>query len=323
MFVQHPSGVDTLALVEAVEKLTAATSLEDVSAIVRSAARRILGADGISFVLREGDLCHYFDEDAIGPLWKGQRFPAETCISGWAMINRETAVVPDILTDPRIPQAAYAVTFVKSLIMTPVRRHDPLGAIGAYWATSREPSEAEIKALETLARAAAASIANALLTASLKDAEARLAVALEAGRLGSWTLDASTGRFYASPSCKSILGYAPDEAMSYDDLIGAMHDEDRERVAEAVDAAAERGEPLDLECRIFTRTGSLRWMALHGRLAPDGDTSRPPVLVGVGQDVTARRQAQPAGLDSLREFRNALGEAVAQNAIAYRQRALS
>ena len=31
--------------------------------------------------LREG---RYADEDAIGKLWKGQRFPMSTCISGWA-----------------------------------------------------------------------------------------------------------------------------------------------------------------------------------------------------------------------------------------------
>jgi PAS domain S-box-containing protein len=320
MFVQDPSGVDTLALVEAVEKLTAAQSLEEVSVQVRSSARRVLGADGISFVLREGDLCHYFDEDAIGPLWKGQRFPAETCISGWAMINRETAVVPDISVDARIPQEAYARTFVRSLIMSPIRKHDPLGAIGAYWATPRLPTEAEIKALETMARAAAAAIASAMLAANLRDSEARLAVALEAARMGSWTLDVSTGRFYASPSCKSILGYSADEVMGYDDLIAAMHDEDRETVAEAVASAAMDGGPLDLECRIFTRTGALRWLALHGRLAPGEKTGRPPVLVGVGQDVTSRRQADDAAVGSLREFRVALTEAVAQNTAAYRAR---
>src|SRR5262249_27351111 len=60
-----------------------------VMEIVRSAARELTGADGATFVLREGDLCYYADEDAIAPLWKGRRFPASACISGWTMLHRE------------------------------------------------------------------------------------------------------------------------------------------------------------------------------------------------------------------------------------------
>ena len=36
--------------------------------VVRRAAREITGADGATFVPRGGDLCHYADEDAIGPV---------------------------------------------------------------------------------------------------------------------------------------------------------------------------------------------------------------------------------------------------------------
>ena len=43
---------------------------------------KLVGADGATFVLRDGDCCYYVDEDAISPLWKGQRFPLEACISG-------------------------------------------------------------------------------------------------------------------------------------------------------------------------------------------------------------------------------------------------
>ncbi|MFN7146536.1 MAG: diguanylate cyclase, partial [Myxococcota bacterium] len=58
-------------LVETVTALSHARSLEAVVEIVRTRARELVGADGATFVLREDDLCHYVDEDAIGPLWKG------------------------------------------------------------------------------------------------------------------------------------------------------------------------------------------------------------------------------------------------------------
>src|SRR5262245_15831737 len=90
-------------LVDVVQRLSLARDVETVREIVRTSARRLVAADGATFVLRDGELCHYVDEDAIRPLWKGQRFPMSTCISGWAMIHRRPAIIEDIYTDDRIP----------------------------------------------------------------------------------------------------------------------------------------------------------------------------------------------------------------------------
>jgi len=159
-----------ITLVETIEALSATRTIEEVAAVVRSAARRISGADGVCFVLRDGDRCWYLDEDAIGPMWKGQRFPMTACISGWAMIHGQTVVIPDIYADDRIPHDAYRPTFVKSLVMTPVRVKDPIAAIGAYWAVGQTPSADTILKLETMARATAAAIENANLYAALNQA---------------------------------------------------------------------------------------------------------------------------------------------------------
>src|SRR5262245_29283988 len=86
-------------LVEVVQDLSTARTLEDIQKIVRTAARELTGADGATFVLRDGDKCFYADEDAIGPLWKGMRFPLTACISGWAMLNKRPAVIQDIYAD--------------------------------------------------------------------------------------------------------------------------------------------------------------------------------------------------------------------------------
>ena len=156
-------------LVETIEALSTARTVDDVAAVVRSAARRITGADGVAFVLRDGDKCFYLDEDAIGPLWKGRRFPLTACISGWAMLNKETAVIPDIYVDNRIPHDAYRPTFVKSLVMTPVRPQDPIAAIGAYWAVERQPTPDEIAKLQVMARATATALDSAMMYASLSE----------------------------------------------------------------------------------------------------------------------------------------------------------
>lgn len=149
-------------LVKACQELGHARDMAALMAVVRRAARQLTGADGATFVLLDrtpkGDFCHYVDEEAIGPLWKGQRYPAEACISGWAMRHRATAVIPDIYTDPRIPVDLYEPTFVRSLVMVPIRRADPIGAIGTYWQVKRAPVPEEVELLEALAEVAAATI---------------------------------------------------------------------------------------------------------------------------------------------------------------------
>ncbi|HEY2033494.1 MAG TPA: GAF domain-containing protein [Rhizomicrobium sp.] len=143
-----------LKLLEAArDRLSVAGSLEEIIAIVRSTARSVCSADGVTFVLRDDGKCHYVEEDAIGPLWKGQKFPMETCISGWCMLNGKTAAIEDIFVDPRIPHDVYRKTFVNSLVMVPVGGDAPIAAMGTYWRDKRAFTDDDVKAVEALAAA--------------------------------------------------------------------------------------------------------------------------------------------------------------------------
>src|SRR5262245_18010969 len=108
-------GAPWLLLVRAVQELASARSLNEIIEVIRSSARSIAGADGITVILREGDYCRYVAEDAVSRLWQGSRFPMTACISGSCMLNRQTVNIPDIFNDHRIPHDAYRPTFVKSL----------------------------------------------------------------------------------------------------------------------------------------------------------------------------------------------------------------
>ena len=147
-------------LVQAVQELSLARNLDKVMQIVRTVARELTGADGATFVLRDGDQCYYAEEDAIEPLWKGMRFPLTACISGWAMLNQDTAVIPDIYADPRVPADAYRPTFVKSLAMVPIRSSAPIGAIGNYWARHHQASPQEVALLQALADTTSVALEN-------------------------------------------------------------------------------------------------------------------------------------------------------------------
>ena len=164
-------------LTHAIAQLAGARDASHAVEIIRATARSMIGCQGIAVIRKEDDLCHYIEEDAIGALWKGQKFPASACVSGWAMAERKTIVIPNIDHEDRVPRELYQDTFVRAIAMTPVRPQDPIGAIGAYWAAPYQPTRMEIEILEALASAAATAIENVRLILALSGAleEAELA----------------------------------------------------------------------------------------------------------------------------------------------------
>lgn len=238
-FRRTPAG----GLVDAIERLSGAGDIEDVVQVVRSTARRLVGSDGIAIILRAGDECRYVEEDAVGPLWKGRNFPLSSCISGWAMLHRQTVVIPDIRVDDRIPQDLYRDTFVRSLVMAPVRSDDPIGAIGAYWGQIYQASAEEIDTLETLARATATAMENVRLVTALSKA-------LEEAELARDELRHRVKNAYTATQALASLTLPPEQARALSARINALaraHDlldrklarQDRITLQELIDAELE------------------------------------------------------------------------------------
>ena len=202
-----------------------ARTLPAVQEIVRGAARRLTGADGATFVLRDDDMCVYADEDAIEPLWKGQRFPMSACVSGWSMIHATPVVIPDIYVDDRIPHDAYRPTFVKSLVMVPIRRAAPIGAIGAYWAQHHEATDEQVVVLQALADSTSIAIDRIQVVDELADARQEtlifLARATEQRDDMTFHHTERVGRLAARLA--EVLGQ-PDEEVEILRLAAPLHD---------------------------------------------------------------------------------------------------
>ncbi|HEY8618161.1 sensor histidine kinase [Phenylobacterium sp.] len=238
-FRRTPAG----GLVEAIERLASAGSADDIVEVVRTTARRLIGSDGVAVILREGDECRYVEEDAVGPLWKGRNFPLSSCISGWAMLHRQTVAIPDIRLDERIPQDLYRNTFVRSLLIAPVRSDDSIGAIGAYWAQVYEPSADEVEVLEALTRATATAMENVRLVTALSRA-------LEEAELARDELRHRVKNAYTATQALAALTLPAEHARALSARIGALaraHDlldrklarQDRITLRELVDAELE------------------------------------------------------------------------------------
>lgn len=139
-------------LTEAMSRLSRTGSIDEIVTVLRYCARSIGRADGITVIRRDGDQVSYIAEDALSPLWTGQQFPIEACISGLAILEAHPIHIPDIYDDPRVPIDAYRVTFVRSMAMYPIGLMGPSMAMGAYWAEPGAIDPAASAMLASLAR---------------------------------------------------------------------------------------------------------------------------------------------------------------------------
>jgi len=267
-------------------------------AIVRGAVRELTGADGATLVLREDGHCHYVDEDAIGPLWKGQRFPLESCISGWAMLHAQPVAIEDIYADPRIPYAAYRPTFVKSLAMVPIGREHPVGAIGCYWAERHLASAEELELQQALADAMSVGLGNLELYRSLSDARqaaeraaAELGEAQRLSGIGNWRWDVVKDVHTWSEEIYRIYGRDPAlPPAAYPEVSQYFTPQSWAALAAAVERGIAAGRPYECDAEVLRPDGDHRWITARGEALRDA-AGKVIVLCGTVQDITERKLA--------------------------------
>lgn len=115
-------------------------------------------------------------------------------------------------------------TFWNRLLVYPVTE----GGYVSYFVASQRDVRLELEELATIARRKAdLETEVAHRTAELDASEQSLRFALEAGRLGIWTIDLLTGELSASSECKSICGRAPHDRLTLDELRASIHPDDR------------------------------------------------------------------------------------------------
>jgi signal transduction histidine kinase len=132
----------------------------------------------------------------------------------------------------------------------------------------------------------------------LAASEERLRIALDAGRMGTWELDASSNACHIDELQATLLGLPPDTrsvpverlaALSYPDDEAIVQAAITEALATQVDDDADYA----FEFRIVRPSDrAVRWLMVNGRtiISPDA----PPRRIGVSADITERKNAEEA-----------------------------
>jgi PAS domain S-box-containing protein len=122
--------------------------------------------------------------------------------------------------------------------------------------------------------------------------DARMRLALDAARMGTWERNLLTGEDFWSEKQEAIFGLAPGSfAATHRSFLDRVLPEDRQAVEDAARKAIEGTGRYDSEYRIRSADGTIRWMAGRGDVVRD-DHGRATCMVGVTMDITDRKQAQ-------------------------------
>jgi diguanylate cyclase (GGDEF)-like protein/PAS domain S-box-containing protein len=97
---------------------------------------------------------------------------------------------------------------------------------------------------------------------------------------------------YISGGIKDLSGYSADEfTLRRRNFRGLIHPHDRDRVQASISSAGEKREPFDIEYRIITREGDIRWMHDLGRAVYNKD-GKALHQDGIISDITDRIEAE-------------------------------
>ena len=211
----------------------------------------------------------------------------------------DTVVVNDVSSDPRFTDDE-RVTMRRRQIAafigaTLVKNGRFLAAFGANQVTPREWTPTEIALVRDVAERTWDAVERTRAEVSLREREQRLQLSLDASAAGVWTWDALTNRLDWDERVHAHYGLVRGSPRNLDTWIGALHEDDRQRVLDRLARVVGCADDNDWNetFRIVRPDGTERWMHGIGRAErdPDGRLTR---IGGICLDVTERRRAEEA-----------------------------
>ncbi|WP_367871088.1 PAS domain S-box protein [Luteolibacter sp. Populi] len=291
------------------EALDLILSGHPVERVLDRIARRIEEASA------DGALCSIFLADAEGTRLTLAAAPGlpeeyrhatrempilEGCGScGSAAALRKMVVVEDITTHPDWASARELVLRhgLRACWSVPVfsAAGDLIGTMGIYYRENRLPEADERLRVESAAKLIGLAIERGRAADKMRADETLLRIAGQNARLGGWTVDLPEGRITWSAEVCAIHDVPPGHIPGFREAFDYYAPDARPAIRAAFESCAKAGTPFDEELPMITATGRLIQVRSIGEAVRDGE-GRIIRIQGACQDLTARREAEEAGL---------------------------
>jgi PAS domain S-box-containing protein len=305
------------ALRELAAGLNAARDAADMGRTIAAACRRLFNHEALCLVVvdeatgREESV--YVEDTVDGDSGPSLRAGSHFCQS--AVVQRALAGETLLINhEPPAPEAGFRLNSEAdserrrpaSQVIVPVWWTGK--AIGVLAVQSYRPQcyrPEDVPHLQAVALHCGAAIRRIHAEEELRANEARLRLAMQAVRMGSWEAEIPSGRLTVSAEAAAVYGWHPSAVgEGIDRLVHGVPEPEATALREEL-AAMLRGEreSCTLVHRIRADGGGLRWLELNAQRQPSvGPAAR---VIGVTADVTARKHAEQERLAMAEQLRQA------------------
>lgn len=133
--------------------------------------------------------------------------------------------------------------------------------------------------------------------------EARLLMAVQTARLGTWEYDSNTHNFYCSDESRSICGLPDSFTPSFETIREYVHEDDRDyflqKITKATDPAIGKFDMQVRICRVDNK--GIRWIRASGKVFFD-EENIPTRLIGTMLDITREKLQEQELKESVELF---------------------
>ncbi|HSY36889.1 MAG TPA: PAS domain S-box protein, partial [Acidobacteriaceae bacterium] len=146
-------------------------------------------------------------------------------------------------------------------------------------------------------------LANREFASDVAVAHDRLRLAMASGKSMGWDWDLATGQSIWFGDLEPTFGIRVDPYLArQNEFMERLHPDDRERLSKIILDAMESRSEYQAEYRVVRTDGAIRWLADSGKFyfPANGDLPR---ALGIGVDITERKQAEFALRESEERFR--------------------
>ena len=276
--------------------VAAASSLEVVYDQALGALTQAAGADRAAVLLCDADGVLRFE--ASSGLSESYRRAVEGH-APWPPAPADPApvLVPDVEADPGLASLrpllrAEGIHALASVPLT--HRSRLLGTFMLYYDAAHRFSDDEIRIARTIASHIALAVERHRSEEALERSYGQLALALEAGGMGTWEWHIPSGTVVWSESLERLHGLAPGSfAGTWEAFQEEIVPEDREGFLRGIGDSVSTGTRFELAYRMRRPDGELRWIGARGTVVTDR-TGRATRMVGVCSDITERKRHEDA-----------------------------
>ena len=213
------------------------------------------------------------------------------------LLSGETLIITklsDLPPEAARDREAFELFSVKSTMVIPISiDQENLYGVIAFGMTREERAWSEIivRGLQLVAQVFASALERARSGQRIREGETRLNVATEASGAVLWSMELDNKRVWVTPMIRELFGLGPDTEVLDEEFLKVVHQEDRERLQQAIEKAYQHGGSLSIEFRVEVPGENIHWVLSQGKVlyASNGE---PDCLVCVSIDITERKEME-------------------------------